>query len=129
MAANPFCRGVHGDIGSPLYRAEKITSAGEGVVHDYADALPSSHLYNRLIIRHIESRISEVFEEDDLGPFVNEFLHILGLVGSGDADIDTEVAKGDGKHSERAAVEERLSHNIVSRAADIGDAEENCRLP
>ena len=128
MTADPFGRRVNGHMCAPLERTEKIAAHAEGVIHHHADALTAGHLCNRLIIRDIECRISEIFQIYGLGLFIDECLQVLHLVAFCKPYLNAHVTKGDGKHRECTSVEERLRHDVVSRAADIGDREEYCRL-
>ena len=110
---------------TPLERTEEVTSHAEGVVHHHADALFLCQLCNRLIIRNVECRVAEVFQIYGLRPAVDQLLDVLGLVALCETDFDSHVAKGDGKHSERASIEEWLCNDVVTRTADIGDREEH----
>ena len=128
MAADPLRRRMYGNVCTPLERTEKISSHSEGVVDHHAYALALGHLHNRLIIRDIECRISEVFEVYSLGAAVHERLEVFDAVALGEAHFYAHVTKGDGEHGECASVEERLCHDVVAGAADVCDRKEHRRL-
>ena len=119
---------MDGNIASPLERTEKISAHAEGVVHHHADSLLLCHLHDRLIVRNIECRISDVFKEDGLGAAVYESLKVRYMVALCKTNLDAHVAEGDGEHGECASIEEWLCHDVVSRAADVGYRKEYSRL-
>ena len=128
MSAYPFGRRVDRHVCTPLERTEKVAAHTEGVVHHHAYAFAASHFHNRLIIRNIEGRIADVFKEYSLGAAVYEGLKVRGAVALCKAHLYAHIAECDGEHCEGASIEERLCHDVVAGAADVGDGEEHCRL-
>ena len=128
MSSDPLGCRVDGYMCSPFAWTEEVSSHAEGVVYHHADALALCKLCDRLIIRNIECRIAEVLKVDGLGAAVDERLDVLYLVALGEAHLDAHIAESDGEHCECASVEVRLCHDVVTRAADVGDRKEYCRL-
>ena len=112
----------------PLERAEKIATHTESVVHHHAYTLLLSKLCYRFIVRNIECRVAKILEIYGLCAAVDERLEVLNLVTLCKAHLDAHVAEGDCKHGECSAIEERLSHDVVAGAADVGNREEYSRL-
>ena len=128
MTADPFCSRVDRNISTPLEWSEKVASHAEGIVHHHADTLATSHLDDRLIIRNIECRITKILKEDSLCTAVCKSLEVCNIVTLGKTHLNAHVTKSDCKHRECTSIKEWLSHDIVSRTADIGDRKEYCRL-
>ena len=116
---------MYADVGTPVERSEDIAAASESVVHHHADALPVSHLYYRLEIRHIESRIPEDLEIDRLGAGIDQLLQVLAAVAFREPHFYAHVSQGNLEHGESPSVKERRSHDIVARAAYICHRQEN----
>ena len=125
VAADPLCRRMDGNITSPLERTEKVSTHAECVVHHHADASATGHLHDRLIIRNVERRVSDVLEEESLCAAVHKSLKVSSAVALGHAYLDAHVTESDREHCECTSIEERLCHDVVARAADVGDRKEH----
>ena len=81
MTADELSGGMNHDV-CPMFDGSDQVGRAEGVVDDERDLVLMSDISHRLNVDDIDAWISDGFDEDCLGVFIDRFAEILGIIGS-----------------------------------------------
>jgi len=124
VAAYPFRSGVDDDVCAMFNWTNKVSSCAERIVHDEGDTLCMSDFSDPFNVRDIILRISDGFDVDCLGLFIDGCSEGFWIVSVDEFSLDAEIREEDFELIVCSAVEVGGGDDIVSCACECGDSHE-----